>query len=36
VRGAALAVDIQGDGPAMLFIHGFPLDRTIFARYGFE
>jgi pimeloyl-ACP methyl ester carboxylesterase len=29
VRGAALAVDIQGDGPAMLFIHGFPLDRTI-------
>ncbi len=29
VRGAALAVDIQGDGPAMLFIHGFPLDRTM-------
>ncbi len=24
-----LAVDIRGDGPAILFIHGFPLDRTI-------
>ncbi len=25
----ATAVDIQGDGPAILFVHGFPLDRTM-------
>lgn len=24
-----LAVDVRGDGPGLLFIHGFPLDRTI-------
>ena len=29
VRGIATAVDVQGDGPAVLFIHGFPLDRTM-------
>jgi YbgC/YbaW family acyl-CoA thioester hydrolase len=29
VRGVGTAVDIQGDGPAILFIHGFPLDRTM-------
>ena len=29
VRGYAASVDVQGDGPAILFIHGFPLDRTI-------
>lgn len=29
VRGAAIAADVQGDGPAILFIHGFPLDRTM-------
>lgn len=29
VRGAELAVESQGSGPAVLFIHGFPLDRTI-------
>ena len=23
------AVDIQGEGPAVLFVHGFPLDRTL-------
>lgn len=29
LRGIALAVDVQGDGPPILFIHGFPLDRTV-------
>ena len=29
IADASLAVDIRGDGPALLFIHGFPLDRTI-------
>ena len=29
VRGVTTAADVQGDGPAMLFIHGFPLDRTM-------
>lgn len=28
VRGLAVALDIQGDGLPILFIHGFPLDRT--------
>lgn len=27
--GLATAVDVQGEGPAVLFIHGFPLDRTL-------
>jgi 3-oxoadipate enol-lactonase len=29
VRGLAMAVDITGDGPPILFVHGFPLDRTL-------
>lgn len=29
VRGISTAVDIQGDGPAILFVHGFPMDRTL-------
>lgn len=29
IRGVATAVDVQGDGPAILFVHGFPLDRTM-------
>jgi YbgC/YbaW family acyl-CoA thioester hydrolase len=29
VNGVTLAVDIAGDGPAILFIHGYPLDRTV-------
>lgn len=29
VNGVSLAVDIRGDGPGILFIHGYPLDRTI-------
>lgn len=29
VRGLAMAADVQGDGVAMLFVHGFPLDRTM-------
>jgi len=29
VRGVSLAVEARGSGPAILFIHGYPLDRTI-------
>jgi YbgC/YbaW family acyl-CoA thioester hydrolase len=29
VHGVNLAVEVQGEGPAILFIHGYPLDRTI-------
>ena len=29
VNGVNLAVDVRGQGPAILFIHGFPLDHTI-------
>ncbi len=29
LRGIALALDVQGDGAPILFIHGFPLDRTV-------
>ncbi|MDZ4674056.1 MAG: alpha/beta fold hydrolase [Gemmatimonadota bacterium] len=29
VRGVSLAVETRGTGPAVLFIHGYPLDRTI-------
>ena len=29
VRGLALALDVQGDGHPILFIHGFPFDRTM-------
>jgi pimeloyl-ACP methyl ester carboxylesterase len=27
----SLAVDVRGDGPAILFIHGYPLDHTVWA-----
>ena len=29
VGDVTLAVDVRGDGPALLLLHGFPLDRTI-------
>ena len=29
VGGLSFAVDVLGDGPAVLFVHGFPLDRTM-------
>ncbi len=29
VNGVGLAVDVAGEGPAILFIHGYPLDRSI-------
>jgi 3-oxoadipate enol-lactonase len=29
VHGVNLAVEVHGDGPAILFIHGYPLNRTI-------
>jgi YbgC/YbaW family acyl-CoA thioester hydrolase len=29
VNGVNLAVEAHGEGPAILFIHGYPLDRTI-------
>lgn len=29
VNGVGLAVELEGDGPAVLFLHGFPLDRTM-------
>jgi pimeloyl-ACP methyl ester carboxylesterase len=29
VRGIGITADIGGEGPAVLFIHGFPLDRTM-------
>ncbi len=29
VRGVTLSVETRGAGPAVLFIHGYPLDRTI-------
>ena len=29
VNGVSLAVEHRGSGPGVLFIHGFPLDRTI-------
>jgi YbgC/YbaW family acyl-CoA thioester hydrolase len=31
VNGVSLAVERVGEGPAILFVHGFPLDRTIWA-----
>jgi YbgC/YbaW family acyl-CoA thioester hydrolase len=31
VNGVNLAVDARGDGPAVLFIHGYPLDHTIWS-----
>jgi 3-oxoadipate enol-lactonase len=29
VNGVNLAVEVRGEGPAVLFIHGYPLDRSI-------
>jgi 3-oxoadipate enol-lactonase len=29
VNGVSLAVEVRGEGPAVLFIHGYPLDRSI-------
>jgi YbgC/YbaW family acyl-CoA thioester hydrolase len=29
IEGAELAVDVRGDGLAVLFVHGFPFDRTM-------
>ncbi len=29
VNGVNLAVDVRGQGPALLFIHGYPLDHTL-------
>jgi len=29
VRNLVVAADVSGDGPPVLFIHGFPLDRTL-------
>jgi len=31
VGGVTLALDSRGDGPALLLLHGFPLDRTLWA-----
>ncbi len=31
VHGVELSVAVEGEGPAVLFIHGYPLDRTIWA-----
>jgi 3-oxoadipate enol-lactonase len=31
VNGVGLAVEVRGEGPAILFVHGYPLDRTIWA-----
>lgn len=31
VNGVSLAVQVEGDGPAILFVHGYPLDHTIWA-----
>ncbi|MFN0177545.1 MAG: alpha/beta fold hydrolase [Gemmatimonadales bacterium] len=29
VNGVNLAIEVEGTGPAVVFLHGFPLDRTI-------
>ena len=29
VRGVSTGLDVQGDGNSVLFVHGFPLDRTM-------
>lgn len=35
VNGVNLAVELAGDGPALLMVHGYPLDRTIW-RHSLE
>jgi pimeloyl-ACP methyl ester carboxylesterase/acyl-CoA thioesterase FadM len=32
VRGIAMTADVAGDGPAVLLVHGFPLDRSMWRR----
>jgi YbgC/YbaW family acyl-CoA thioester hydrolase len=29
IHGVHLAVEVRGEGPAILFVHGYPMDRTI-------
>ena len=29
VNGVSLAVEVRGEGPPILFVHGYPLDRTL-------
>ena len=29
IHGVHLAVEVRGEGPAVLFVHGYPMDRTI-------
>ena len=29
VNGVSLAVEVRGEGPAILFVHGYPMDRTV-------
>jgi 3-oxoadipate enol-lactonase len=31
VNGVSLAVEVRGEGPAVLFIHGYPHDRTLWS-----
>ncbi|MBA3319632.1 MAG: alpha/beta fold hydrolase [Gemmatimonadales bacterium] len=31
VNGVSLEVEVRGDGPALIFIHGFPFERSIWA-----
>jgi YbgC/YbaW family acyl-CoA thioester hydrolase len=31
VNGVNLGVEVRGEGPAILFVHGYPLDHTIWA-----
>jgi 3-oxoadipate enol-lactonase len=31
VHGVNLAVEVRGEGPAILFVHGYPLDRTLWS-----
>ena len=31
VNGVSLAVEVRGKGPAVLLVHGYPLDRTLWA-----
>jgi 3-oxoadipate enol-lactonase len=31
VNGVTLAVEVRGEGPAVLFVHGYPFDRSIWS-----
>jgi len=35
VNGVSLAIETRGSGPAIVFLHGFPLDRTVW-RHQFD